>query len=72
MKIYKCCICHQTLKEKPIRLVKQLHDNKECYGRYMNVHNYDFCKKCYMKFNNWIKKHEVKNGERITKDNGEF
>lgn len=57
-KIYKCCICHKVLDYKPIRLVKQLHDNKETYGAYHNITNYDFCKSCYQRFNNWIKKHK--------------
>lgn len=58
-KIYKCCICHEVLEGyKPIRLVKQLHDNKETYGAYHNKSNYDFCKRCYGIFNNWIRKHK--------------
>lgn len=57
-KQYKCCICHTVLEEyKPIRLVKQLHDSKETYGRYHNIKNYDFCKECYKRFSTWIKKH---------------
>ena len=43
---------------KPIRLVKQVHDEKSPYGKYHNMKNYDFCKECYLKFNHWIKKHE--------------
>lgn len=57
-KIHKCCICHATLDYKPIRLVKQIYDNKELYGAYHNTNNYDFCKKCYSKFNSWILKHK--------------
>ena len=57
-KIYKCCICHAVLEEdKPIRLVKQLYGLGK-YNQYANVHNYDFCKMCYRKFNNWIRKHK--------------
>lgn len=56
-KIYECCICHKVLTYKPIRLVKQIHDNKERYGAYHNIFNYDFCYKCYEKFDNWLKKH---------------
>lgn len=57
-KIYSCCICHKTLTEyKPIRLVKQIHDEKICYGAYHHKINYDFCKKCYLKFDHWIKKY---------------
>ena len=58
-KIYKCCICHQELTEyKPIRLIKQLHDNRKPYGAYHNRTNYDFCKRCYRKFDAWIIKHK--------------
>ena len=57
-KIYICCICHEVLKEyKPIRLVKQIY-GASGYNQYGNVCNYDFCKKCYAKFNSWVKKHE--------------
>ena len=56
-KIYKCCLCGQVLVDyKPIRLVKQLHDNKVPYGAYHNIKNYDFCKKCYAKLDNWLTK----------------
>lgn len=59
MKIYKCSICHQEIQRKDLlRLVKQINDKKECYSRNINVHNYDFCEKCYMKFDNWIKKYK--------------
>lgn len=59
-KIYKCCICHIVLKDyKPYRLVKQVWDGPYG-GRYMNIHNYDFCKKCYIVFDRWIRKHEEK------------
>lgn len=55
-KIYKCCICHTVLTEyKPIRLTKKEYGGRYC--QYNPVDNYDFCKKCYAKFNNWIKKH---------------
>lgn len=57
-KEYYCCICHKKLEQKPIRLVKQLHDNKETYGAYHNKQNYDFCKGCYAVFNKWITKHK--------------
>lgn len=60
-KIYKCCICHEVLKEKPIRLVKQLYGYGN-YKQYYPVRYYDFCKKCYARFNGWIKKHEEKIG----------
>lgn len=56
-KIYYCRICKKRLDYRPIRLVKQLHDNKETYGMYHMVENYDFCYKCYEKFDNWLKKH---------------
>lgn len=60
IKIYKCCICHEVLEEyKPVRLTRQkygLHHRNQ----YSPEVNYDFCKKCYAKFNNWIKKNEVK------------
>lgn len=58
-KIYKCIICHEILTEyKPIRLVKQLHDNRKPYGAYHNRAKYDFCKRCYRKFEAWIIKHK--------------
>lgn len=57
-KIYKCCICHRILDYKPIRLVKQLNDGKETYNAYHNQANYDFCIRCYKKFDNWINKHK--------------
>lgn len=56
-KDFYCCICKQKLSYKPIRLVKQIHDNKECYGKYIKVHNYDFCRKCYNTFDKWVKKY---------------
>lgn len=56
-KIYKCCICHQALNYKPIRLVKQKYGIGK-YKQYANEENYDFCKECYKKFNRWILKHE--------------
>lgn len=60
IKIYKCCICHEVLEDyKPIRLVKRQY-SKKGFNQYDNVCNYDFCKRCYAKFNNWIKKNEVK------------
>lgn len=56
-KIYKCCICHEIQEEKPIRLTKQLYRTKG-YGQYYPIEHYDFCRKCYRKFNAWLKKHE--------------
>ena len=58
LKIYKCCICHTVLDEyKPYRLVMQIWDGPYG-GRYMNKNNYDFCKRCYRVFNQWIIKHK--------------
>ena len=57
-KEYYCCICKKKLDYKPIRLVKQIHDNKEDYGKYSNVFNYDFCDGCYKTFDKWIIKHK--------------
>lgn len=57
-KIYTCCICHEILNYKPIRLVKQEY-GAGTYNQYANICNYDFCKKCYNKFNSWINKHNV-------------
>ena len=59
-KIYKCCICHKQLDEKPIRLVKQKFDNSIGNRRYKNIANYDFCIDCYKKINRWIYKHKEK------------
>ena len=58
IKIYKCCICHEVLEEyKPIRLVKQKYGTGY-YNEYKKVCHYDFCKRCYAKFNGWLKKHK--------------
>lgn len=63
-KIYKCRICHVALETMPIRLVKQVGDNKESYRRFYNEKNFDFCEKCYGIFKRWIKKHsEVSDNE---------
>lgn len=60
-KVFKCCICGKVLKEyKPIRLVKQVHDEQVPYGAYHHVRNYDFCKKCYRVFEVWLRRHNVK------------
>ena len=59
-KIYKCCICNKTLKDKPIRLVKQEYDIGT-YKQYSNVDKYDICRSCFRVFDNWIRKYkEVK------------
>ena len=58
-KVYECCICHQVLDYKPIRLVKQKFiEGRYAYGAYQNKHNYDFCDECYKKFNGWINKNK--------------
>lgn len=55
---YKCCICHKKLKNiDTIRLVKQLYGISR-YGGHYRVEKYDFCKKCYSKFDNWLKKNK--------------
>lgn len=60
-KVFRCCICHKVLEDyKPIRLVKQVHDNKVPYGAYHFETKYDFCKECYKTFDNWIRRHNVK------------
>lgn len=58
-KIYSCCICHKVLEDKPIRLTKEEYGAGK-YNQYSPVANYDFCKECYKKFDNWIKKHKDK------------
>lgn len=58
-KEYKCCMCHKVLNKKPIRLVKQVYDGKEFYGRYLNMHNYDFCTECYKIFDKWVNSYEL-------------
>lgn len=56
---YKCCICHQKLKNKDtVRLAKQLYGISR-YGGHYTIDKYDFCKKCYMKFELWLNKHKV-------------
>ena len=62
-KVYKCCICHKTLKDKPIRLTKQLYGIGR-YNQYNPVANYDFCDKCYGKFNAWIRKHKIEKSDK--------
>lgn len=62
IKEYSCCICHKKLKDKPIRLTKKEYGIGR-YKQYSPVANYDFCKECYRKFNNWIVKH--KEGETV-------
>lgn len=58
IKIYKCCICHEILEEyKPIRLTRQKYGMHH-RNQYSPVANYDFCKRCYAKFNRWLKKHK--------------
>lgn len=59
-KEYNCCICNKLLDYKPIRLVKQLYDNKETYGAYHNMHNYDFCIECYEKLEKVLNKKRIK------------
>lgn len=56
-KIYKCCICHKILEEKPIRLVKQLYGVNK-YKQYSPIENYDFCIGCYKIYEKWINKHK--------------
>lgn len=58
-KEYYCCICKKKLNYKPLRLVHQVHDNREDYGRYWNRHTYDFCKAHYAVFQKWIDKHNA-------------
>ena len=57
-KRYFCCICHQELTEyKPIRLTKELYGVGRNGGHYP-VEHYDFCKKHYKVFENWLNKHK--------------
>ena len=58
-KVYKCCICHKILDEKPIRIVKQEYAVGR-YNQYGYVDKYDICKKCYISFDRWINKHKEK------------
>ena len=57
MKVYKCCICHNVLRKKPIRLVKQIYGTGR-YKQYATVEHYDICSKCYTVFDKWIEKHK--------------
>lgn len=57
MKIYKCVICHKILKDKPIRLCKQIY-NAGKYKQYSPVENFDFCIECFKKFEKWIFKNK--------------
>lgn len=63
-KEYRCCICKKETKYKPIRIVLQKHDNKETYGRYHNIKNYDFCKKCFLKLYSWLKSERNLNSDK--------
>ena len=56
-KIYRCCICHKRLKEKPIRLVKQEYGMGN-YKQYAQVDKYDICQRCYSVFDKWLEKHK--------------
>lgn len=56
-KIYKCCICHKELKEKPHRLTHQEYAIAK-YKQYAPVKNYDLCDKHFEIFKNWVEKHE--------------
>lgn len=52
---YKCCICNEQLDYKPTRLVKQKHGVHPRYqSQYYQVCYYNFCDKCYKKFDNWV------------------
>ena len=46
-----------TLKDKPIRLVKQEYEIGT-YKQYSIVDKYDICRSCYRVFDNWINKHK--------------
>lgn len=61
IKIYKCCICHEVLDVKPVRITINIYGAGK-YKQYSPVKNYDVCSKCYDTFNNWIKqnKEEIK------------
>ena len=63
IKIYKCCICHETLDYKPIRLTKQKYGAGP-YKQYYPIENYDFCKRCYFKFQRWLDKHSENGSEK--------
>jgi len=56
-KVYKCCICHNELDNKPHRLVHQEYKHVG-YGHFINQHNFDFCDKCFKTFRGWIIKHK--------------
>lgn len=55
---YKCCICHKKLKrDDTIRLLKQIYGVGR-YNQFYPVDKYDFCKRCYSKFDIWLNKHK--------------
>ena len=60
MNEYKCVICNKTLKEKPIRLIKYIYGAGR-FNQFSQVDKWDFCKRCYAKFENWINKHRRDN-----------
>lgn len=58
-KIYRCCVCNTILPYKPHRLVHQEYGVKR-YHQFQQVDKYDFCNKCFKKFEELI----IKKGEK--------
>lgn len=55
-KQYKCCICYKVIKRNN-RLVHQIYNGMEIYGKFENENNYDFCDRCFEVFEKWLNKH---------------
>lgn len=58
-KEFNCCICHKKINRNN-RLVHQIYDNKETYGKFDSYKIYDFCDECFKIFKYWICKHNKK------------
>lgn len=67
LKQQECCICHATVYNNVVvRLQKCLYGAGRTSGHYP-VEHYDFCKRCYAKFEKWINKHKEEADEKNTR-----
>lgn len=56
-KQYVCFYCGKQLNRYyPIRIVVKEHEDKETYGNYISIANYDFCKPCFKKVERLLSK----------------
>ena len=55
-----CCICHKEIIDyKPTRLYKFKYGAGN-YNQYSEIEHWNFCKRCYKSFENWINKYKEK------------